>query len=302
MNRYEFLKEHIHPIQEKLSDNLIFENNNFTIYTKTEDNKTLSKGCQACKSGSWFNVHLGFECNLNCKYCAQGSFADKKERDIEYKTQTAWLDETKMIINHQSNKLKGVSYVGGETFLFYDKLIDIADYVCKNHPNIYQWVYTNGTILDESKLIQMKEVGISEIRFHWGATKFSDNVFNNMKLAKKYIDFVNIETPSLLETKRAFVDKEKLKELEAIGISQINLCELAIINNHIFHNFQSEELYKYEGKFFNCSSPKFSRQITYEIIDYALKNNIKILINDCSNDSKNLQCCLRQISNIIGSV
>jgi sulfatase maturation enzyme AslB (radical SAM superfamily) len=47
------------------------------------ENKELSLGCQACKSGSWFNVHLGYECNLNCKYCAQGSFADKKEKKDE---------------------------------------------------------------------------------------------------------------------------------------------------------------------------------------------------------------------------
>ncbi len=140
----------------------------------------------------------------------------------------------------------------------------------------------------------LKDVGISEVRWHLGATNFNKDIIDKMESATKIIKFINVETPADLVPKEYLVDKEYLKMLEDIGIYQINLPEIYLNNEHNKTNFEKEDLYLYTSAGYGpILSPMYSREIVYDVMDYTIKYNIDILINDCSNDAKNLQLTAR---------
>lgn len=74
---------------------------------------------------------------------------------------------------------------------------------------VYQHLYTNGTLATEETLKALGEAGLDEIRFNLGASNCSDKVIENIKIAKKYIKNVGIETPMTPEFLKPFLRKSK---------------------------------------------------------------------------------------------
>lgn len=287
LSQSEFLNTRIKPRQEKLNHALASQDEGNSIWTKTSSNKELSKGCQACKTGTWMCIYVGNRCNATCRYCPQGSKEDKEKRiDDVRSTGYTRLDDLKSLIVKQSNIVTGISYSGGEPLLYLPKIREIAMHVHNNNPNIYQWLYTNGLLLREDILRQLADLNIQEIRVHLGATEFSDEVLSSMKLATKYIKYVNVETPSVPSAKEYLIKKGKIHLLHDMGVNQINLAELIIRSEFNNRYIGNAELYNYCSPGFMVTSPTYSREITYDIMDYAIQYSIDIIINDCSNSAK----------------
>jgi pyruvate formate-lyase activating enzyme-like uncharacterized protein len=315
-SRMEFI-ERIHKRQEKIRDFLEISDNGLSVWTKTPGGKALSRGCQSCKAGRWQCLFVGKKCNVDCVYCPQGTRQEKiaaPERpgliNDSYN-----IEDIKNIFNRPDSiwtgsNIQGIGYSGGEPFLYLDKVIDLAKFVSKYHGHIYQWIYTNGLPVTEDKLKAVYDSGVKEVRFHLGATDFNKEVLKKIELAKKIMDYVNVETPSNPELKEFLIDKKGLHLLEDIGVYQINLGELSGISvdeierfplgfKRALEYFQQYELYLYDsmiGKSVSGRdlsqiyiSPTISREITYDIMEYAVDNKIDILINDCSQDAKYIQ-------------
>jgi len=315
-SRMEFI-ERIHKRQEKIRDSLEISDYGLSVWTKTPSGKTLSRGCQSCKAGTWLCLFVGKKCNVDCIYCPQGTKQEKmvaSERP-DFINDRYHIEELKDIMNDPGEiwtglNIQGIGYSGGEPFLYIDKVLNLAKFISKYYGHIYQWIYTNGLLVTEDKLKSVYDSGVREIRFHLGATNFNKEVLKKLELAKKIMDYVNVETPSTPELKEFLINKKGIQLLEDIGVYQINLGELSGISidemkrfplgfKRALEYFQQYELYLYDsvigksviGK--NLSqiyiSPTMSREITYDIMDYVVENKVDILINDCSQDAKNIQ-------------
>lgn len=303
MDKHEYLSTKIRPRQSKLNEHLVYDNNKLSVWTKTPSGKTLSRGCQSCKNGTWWCIYVGHICNLDCMYCPQGGIEDKKSFvDHKRSAQQLWIDDIKNGLEFmEPGTITGLSYSGGEPFLYIYKIIEIANYVSKNHPDIYQWMYTNGTLVRENALKIVADLGIREIRFHLGATNFSSDVIKNLELAKKHIPIVNVETPSLPFVKEQLIDKQKIYQLQDIGVDQINLAELYINNKRMRASWIGDlDQYYYTSIFrppgYKTISPICSRETTYDIVEFVTENKIDILINDCSNEAKDVQMGMKSIN------
>lgn len=317
LNRAKF-KERILKRQEKIKENLEISNYGLSAWTKTPDGKSISKGCQSCKAGTWLCFYVGKVCNLECFYCTQGSREDKirePERPGLINNKHS-IDVYKDILNDPGETwcglyAEGISYSGGEPFLYIDNVLKLSEFITKYHSHIYQWIYTNGTLVTEEKLKALHDHGVKEIRFHLGATNFSKNILKKLNMAKKVMDFVNVETPSTPELKEFLINQKGMHLLEDIGIYQINLRELTTASidemsipwwykngqgyKRLLEFLQKYELYFYDsliGKSISGEdltqifiSPAISRETTYDLMEYAIENKIGILINDCSHDS-----------------
>lgn len=290
MDRMTYLEKRIRPKQRKLKNNLVFSDAGASVWTKSD--KELSKGCQACKSGTWICLFVGHKCNLECSYCPQGTFEDKNNQiDDDRAFQSYWIDDVKFQIQLMpKGSVTGVSYSGGEPFMYMSKIINMATFLTQYRPEIYQWIYTNGLIADKNKVSIISELGISEIRFHLGASEFHDRALNNLKDASKIMKITNVESPSTPYIKEQLINNDYLKWLEDNGVQQLNLSELYLNQRNPQEPFASMELYAYTSmaRGYNLS-PTCSREITYDIINYACQKNINILINDCSHESRDVQ-------------
>ena len=52
--------------------------------------------------------------------------------------------------------IDGVSYSGGEPLMYFDKIEPVARAISSTCPGVYQWLYTNGILVDEDKLQRMR--------------------------------------------------------------------------------------------------------------------------------------------------
>ncbi len=86
-----------------------------------------------------------------------------------------------------SGKPFEVAYAYLEPFIEIEKYYKII--VKFNKAGIHKYLYTNGILATEEELMKLGEIGLDEIRFNLGASQCSNNVINNIKIAKKYIKY-----------------------------------------------------------------------------------------------------------------
>ncbi len=291
MNKYDYHEERIYPLQRKLSNYLNIEDHGLTVYTKIPD-KNLSKGCRACKSGNWLCIYVGWHCMANCDFCPQ-----HKTNNIDFTKmfRDKWMSDYKVYVDAFAGTLmQGVSYSGGEPFSYLDKALPFMEFV-SSKGNIYQWIYTNGIIVTEDSLLKIRDVGINEIRFNIAASNFSKIILERVGVARKHIPFVTVEIPSIPIVENFLIDMDGLSILNDIGIDQLNLAEMQVRgpNEQYYGQYP---MYTFENDFTCLSSPLFSRENVYNIIEHAQYKNISYIINDCSNEAKFQQQMMKEMN------
>ena len=325
LSRIEFI-ERICRRQEELKGSLEITDHGLSVWTKTPRGKAVSKGCQACKVGRYLCFYVGKKCNLDCLYCAQGT---KKEKLAQPEAPDLINDEyhieeiMDMFNNPEAlwtgSNVQCIAYSGGEPFIYLDKVLRLSYFISRYHNHIYEMIITNGLLVTEDKLKALHDSGVDEIKFHIGASHFSKQVLDNLEMASGLMDYVSVETPATPELKEFLIDKKGIHWLEDIGLYQLGLGELAsasilhlnemneIGNKRAMEYFQKlGELYisdsvvgrSITGKSLSkvYISPTISREITFDIMKYAVGNKLDVVINDCSQDAKYFQSLQRNVT------
>jgi len=240
------------------------------------------KGCRSCLLGTGLNaIRKTNKCNLKCKFCYNYSELE----DIHPVGEGLWeIGGTKfyekdidlLLSIHQ--KPTGISYVYLEPFMeieeYYSVIKKFSD------AQIYQHLYTNGTLATEETLKALGEAGLNEIRFNLGASNCSDTVIENIGLAKKYIKSVGIETPMTPEFFEAFFKKKQA--IFETKLDFINCAELHLNENNI-DNYYGENMYISRHGYI---SPIWSRELTLKFMKIADEENWDLAVHDCSNYTK----------------
>lgn len=274
--------------RKMFKDDLIIKDGGFTAYSKSPSGIELSKGCQACKNGKWLCIFVGYNCNLQCPFCPQPKAPNFVHVfDDKNLTSHGTLSEVKYFLS-SDNIIEGVSYSGGEPFLYLDKVLNIASFINQNRPELYQWIYTNGVLVDEEKLKKLSDVGINEIRFDLAATKFSREIIDKIPLAKKYIERVTVEIPAIPQI-RVLMENNLLDELVSMGLSQLNISEMNIAQEINMETFGKNTVLVGHKGYFKGLSLLESKEIYYEILKYVIDKKLDILVNNCNSGAKFVQ-------------
>ncbi|MBQ3848019.1 MAG: radical SAM protein [Clostridia bacterium] len=246
------------------------------------DSKKFPRGCKSCLLGSGLSaVRKSNKCNANCKFCYDFGQLD----DIPPIGEGMWeIGGTKFreedidLLLDVYDKPTGISYVYLEPFTEIEKYYGVVKKF--RDAGIYQHLYTNGISATEKQLAALGDSGLDEIRFNLGASNCSDKVISHMKIAKKYIPMVGIETPMTPEFYSAFL-KKKEKVFDA-GPDFINCAELHLNENNI-GNYYGENLYMYR---LGYVSPVWSRSLTLRFMKIADDEKWPLVVHDCSNRTK----------------
>jgi len=281
MLTYEDGKEISDFLRTKIKDKIDILNYGATVKPK---NKELSKGCHACKQGSWICIYIGVSCNLKCPVCPQISRHSEKEYiwanggndDIHS------LEDLKRVLD-RNKRITGISFSGGEPFLYIEKVKEWLNFINDNYSdlNLYKWIYTNGTKVTKEICQELKEKGINEIRFDLAATNYSDEIINKIKYCKDIFDKISVEVPVEPWKVNNLIDS--LPKLEKIGLDYLNLHELAICDDNRKRLVDSG-LINPKLVYGTGSNEHYMPSIldTYRVIEYIENNNLTMIYNDCS--------------------
>ena len=246
------------------------------------DKSKFPKGCRSCLFGTGLSaIRKTNKCNLKCKFCYDYGETD----DIPPIGEGMWeIGGTKFyekdidLLLSVQQKPTGISYVYLEPFMEIEKYYSVIKKF--SDAQIYQHLYTNGTLATEETLKALGEAGLDEIRFNLGASDCSDKVIENIRIAKKYIKNVGIETPMTPEFFKSFFKKKQA--ILDTKLDFINCAELHLNENNIY-NYNGENMYISRLGYI---SPIWSRELTLKFMKIADEENWDLAVHDCSNHTK----------------
>jgi hypothetical protein len=257
---------------------------------KTLENRTFfvgnenkfPKGCRSCLLGTGLSaIRKTNKCNIECKFCYNYGQLENIPPIGEGMWEiggTKFYEKDIDLLLSIHKKPTGIAYVYLEPFMEIEKYYSVIKKF--SDAQIYQHLYTNGTLAAEETLKALGEAGLNEIRFNLGASECSDKVIEMIGTAKKYIKNVGIETPMTPEFFEDFL-KKKQAILET-NLDFINCAELHLNENNIY-NYYGENMYISRHGYI---SPVWSRELTLKFMKIADEENWDLAVHDCSNYTK----------------
>lgn len=102
------------------------------------------------------------QCNLRCKYCVySGNFKNFRTHSNKCMSLEIAVKSIDYFLKHisKTENYKFLTFYGGEPLLNFDLISQVINYVkSKSNANIYYSITTNGTLLDEEKLISYPKI------------------------------------------------------------------------------------------------------------------------------------------------
>jgi len=209
--------------------------------------KDVSPGCYGCFHSDAY--HRGFMlgrdvglpdvCNRDCVYCFEPhkvrqnfTVPDGWQITEGWKDNiTKYLEEDKHWITTDC-KMQYYEFTGVCEPLLYLPVLEECMRFLRDVVDPFMgtkgWakIYTNGTLLNQDNILKLKDLGFDEVRIHPGATNFSKEVYDNMRLAVKHIPTVTVENPSWPPHRNKLF--EMLPIIEDIGIKHLDICQIEI--------------------------------------------------------------------------
>ncbi|HPY14954.1 MAG TPA: radical SAM protein [bacterium] len=193
----------------------------FEFLGSKADSRYLSKGCRICGEGGWSCLFINGMCNANCFYCPSrqdDAVIKPTTNTLEFESPQKYADYVNFF------GFKGVSFSGGEPFITFDRTLKYMKELRKQcSPDIYIWLYTNGSLVNQEQLKMLKDEGLNEIRFDIGAFGYS---LDKAEMAARHIETVTVEiplAPDHFETVRDLV-----VPMKNAGIKHLNLHQLRV--------------------------------------------------------------------------
>ncbi|CAG0999808.1 hypothetical protein BURK2_02923 [Burkholderiales bacterium] len=244
----------------------------------------ISNGCEACKVGKWYCLFIGSRCNLNCSFCVRGhdtaKLADDPMKGVGGKHLAHVVTDKDVLAElERSSYLDGVSFSGGEPWMYLSRVTALSKEITRQFPKIYQWIYTNGTMVDWKRAEELHACGVQEIRFDAAASDFSPDVMKRMAVARKIFPIVTIETPVLPGSEEALL--ACLDLAAEIGIDYVNLHDIKLTKDLRMETPKPDEI---------CSNPIMpaikswtkSTESVYRVMKAAASRGYPMSIHDCT--------------------
>lgn len=262
----------------------------------------ISPGCYHCFVPDHYgrNIMSGLSCNCDCTYCASGSCTSMygrnpdrktgKEEDMEnllrFKVDRETLTNESKMPDYNPRKMSFSG--GGEPLIYIDNIAMYMELFHDLHQNLEQkpwyYLYTNGILATKKNLERLQALGFDEIRFHLGATDFSEKVYDHMRMATRYLKTVSVETPAWPFHKEKLF--EMLPILQDIGVKHLNITEIELNNNNFNRIFDVIP----DGEICQCGELQlYDNGLVYDLMDEVVRQGYTYSVLDCNCFVKSIQ-------------
>lgn len=235
----------------------------------------ISPGCDLCGKGDWSCLFINGICNARCFYCP----SSQKEKGQPMTSSVEFSNPNEYAKYINTFNIKAVSFSGGEPFMTFDRVLVFLKTLREkvSHP-LYIWMYTNGLLVTEEKLVRLKDGGLDEIRFDLSANRYQ---LDAVTKAVGIIPHVTVEIPAIPEDLE--ITKQVIRKLHGLGINYLNLHQLRCtpFNKNAF----MERGYTFvHGPGVTILETELT---ALKLILFALDEDIRLPINYCSFTYRN---------------
>jgi pyruvate formate-lyase activating enzyme-like uncharacterized protein len=251
----------------------------------------VSPGCYACfaPDALRLNLPLGSNCNCRCDYCYRHP-GEPLLSSSHAKRLKAKLDIVNAIdaADHYRRAIFSFTSGGGDPLLHEDLLAEGMQFLrrVEGRMKVRPWyyLYTNGILADRDRLLRLGDMGFHEIRFHLGASGFSDGVYRNAAQAVEIFETVTVETPAWPPHRSRLF--EMLPRLDAIGVKHLNVGQIEITPGN--RDRIAEVLP--DAEVFQCHAIHLDDGgLVYDLMEEVLRRRYRFSVLDCSALVKSLQ-------------
>ena len=265
----------------------------------------LSPGCLKCFVADSFYVNfavalatgLPTECQADCPYCAddkttrapKGSVTEARTTWEMPVATAGWLRQH-AIANCQNSVIPSLSFSGGGDPLMHFDIVrsymnELKDEVEPQLSRLpWYFLYTNGVDMSEDCAKRCRDVGFDEVRFHLGASNFSERVYRNMEIAAKVLGTVTVETPAWPPHREKLF--EMLPRIDGIGVQHLNLGQVEVN----IHNRESILKAYPDGEFYQVLSYQMDDGgLVYELMREVVEKGYSYSVLDCNGLVKAVQ-------------
>jgi len=235
----------------------------------------LSPGCARCVHGTWSCGFFSSRCNATCFYCPGGSIRFEKERFL-FADQLTFEKDDDFLNYLKKLDFTGVSFSGGECLLHFDRLLKAIRLIRGRFGRkIHLWIYTNGYLVNKSKLKKLRQAGLDEMRVNISADRYS---LRAVRLAARFIPTVTVEIPMIPEDYDTLL--ECLPRLKKAGCGFLNIHQIYATNFN--HKKLAERGYTLHHGTGGTPLTLESELAALKLLKAASEKNIGLPINYCT--------------------
>lgn len=234
----------------------------------------LSQGCRMCGAGLWSCLFINGECNCRCFYCP----APQDEKCLPTTNTVTFEKPADYVAYLREFGFKGVSMSGGEPLLTPELTLSFIKAVRDAFPDMYIWMYTNGSLVTPEIMEKLRDAGLNEVRFDIGAISYS---LEKIRIAAGVIPVVTVEIPAIPEELELLMELAPL--LAEAGVNHLNLHQLRL-TPYNFDNLIKRGYTYLSGEKVTVVESELT---ALELMLYTLENGINLPVNYCSFPYKN---------------
>lgn len=265
----------------------------------------LSPGCLKCFVPDEFYANIAAAlsagrpapCQADCPYCPD----DRGFRDLLSLSQwddapwrlpeptLQWLED-RFLQKLDHSTIPALSFSGGgEPLLQLDLIATYMEHIREElEPRAsrrpWYFLYTNGLAMTERVARRCRDLGLDEVRFHLGASDFSERAYEGLEIAAQHIDTVSVETPAWPPHREKLF--EMLPRIEALGVQHLNLGQVELNP----HNREGLLQAYPEARFYQVLAYQLDDGgLVYDLMREVVERGYSYSVLDCSGLVKAVQ-------------
>lgn len=183
----------------------------------------ISSACKACRTAErTATFFVSLKCTKNCYFCF-----NPNQEDYEYhRTHTRDIAAELRQAHASGAVFEHLAITGGEPCLHKPEVLAFLHCAQTLYPGVHTRLYTSGDLLDDVFLDELRDAGLSEMRFSVKPQETDgsqEELFGRIRAAVRRIRDVVVEMPVIPGTEG---EMETLMErLDALGVRGMNLLE-----------------------------------------------------------------------------